>query len=329
MTPGDERGNKLYGLGQAIALCLAASAMVFAIGCSKSSSQSDDQGSARDGTKSKPLVVMLIPSETGSKSVLDDYSPLFAAVTRAHDIHFDLKMGDSYNAVVEGMVAGHIDIAFFGPVTFDEARRRGAAELLAVEEREGESVYYSGIFHRKDSGMTALTDLKGKSLAVGDPKSTSSFRYPVAMVVAAGIDPARDLTKIIMAGSHSVSLKQLQEGHVDAAAASINAYDKSVADAVIDGQRITLLAKSDAIPSPPLAMHTKLAAELKDKLRKAFHTIHQAEGVTGEMLLGYGGKKVDRYNAEFDVAVFDRAMKKLAAVNDELVGEIIDKAGQR
>lgn len=285
--------------------------------------------SGRDGTESKKLVVMLIPSETGSKSVLDDYAPLFGAVTRVHGVHFDLKVGDSYNAVVEGMAAGHIDIAFFGPVTFDEARRRGAAKLLAVEERGGSSVYYAGIFHRKDSGMAGLQDLKGKTVAVGDPKSTSSFRYPVAMLVTAGIDPPRDLGKIMMAGSHSASLEQLEAGHADAAAASLNAFDKLVADGAVDGEKLDLLARSAPIPSPPLAMHSGLPEPLQKKLRSAFHAIHQADGVTPEMLLGYGGKKVDRYNAEFDPAVFDRAMQTLSAVTDELVGEIIDKAGTR
>ena len=283
----------------------------------------------RNGSKDQPLVVMLIPSETGSSSVLDDYAPLFDAITRIHGIHFDLKIGDSYNAVVEGMAAGHVDVAFFGPVTFDEARRRGAAELLAVEETKGESVYYAGWYHRADSGMTGLADLKGKAVALGDPKSASSFQYPVAMLLAAGIDPARDLGKIIMAGSHSASLEQLEAGQVAGAAASINAYDKMVEAGALDGKAVVLLARSEAVPSPPIAMRTGLSDQVEQALRKAFGSIHQAEGVTPEMILGYGGKKVDRYSVDFDVRVFDEAMKKLAQVTPEVEGEIIDKAGQR
>jgi phosphonate transport system substrate-binding protein len=307
------------------AACLALAIAVVASACSRS----DSSGNAgREGSKKQPLVVMLIPSETGSSSVLDDYAPLFNAVTRSHGIHFDIKMGDSYNAVVEGMAAGHIDVAFFGPVAFDEARRRGVAEILAVEETGGSSVYYAGIYHRADSGMTGLGDLKGKSIALGDPKSASSFQYPVAMLVAAGVDPPRDLQTIMMAGSHSASLEQLEAGHVAAAGASLNAYDKMVEAGSLDPRAVVLLARSEPVPSPPLAMHASLAAELKIRLRKAFHTIHEAPGVTAEMLLGYGGKRVDRYNAEFDPAIFDRAMGDLARVTDELKSEILDKAGR-
>jgi phosphonate transport system substrate-binding protein len=307
---------------------VACAAMAGAVACGRDGA-SAGAAAGRDGTEGRPLVVMLIPSETGSRSVLDDYGPLFGAITRVDGFHFKLAMGDSYNAVVEGMAAGHIDVAFFGPSAFDDARRRGAAELLAVEETSGESIYYAGIFHRADSGMTKLADLKGKSLALGDPKSTSSFNAPIAMLLAAGIDRPRDLSKILMAGSHSASLEQLEAGHVDAAGASINAYDKVVASGAIDSNRVVLLAKSEPIPAPPIAMRAALPAELKDRLRKAFHGIHQADGVTPEMILGYGGKKVDRYNSEFDPAVFDRAMEKLALVTGELVNEIIDKAAQR
>jgi phosphonate transport system substrate-binding protein len=315
-------------------LALVASAALAAIGPAAGCSKGDGGGGSgdsagRDGSEGKPLVVMLIPSETGSRSVLDDYGPLFGAITRVDGIHFKLAMGDSYNAVVEGMVAGHIDVAFFGPVVFDEARRRGAAELLAVEETGGKSIYYAGIYHRKDSGLTRLTDLRGKSLALGDPKSASSFVVQVSMLLEAGIDPARDLGKILMAGSHSASLEELEAGHVDAAAASINAYDKAVEAGAIDGSKVVLLAKSGPIPSPPIAMRAGLPPEIKDRLRKAFDGIHKAKGVTKEMILGYGGKQVDRYNARFDPVEFDRAMKGLASVTDEVVNEIIQKASQR
>jgi phosphonate transport system substrate-binding protein len=304
---------------------LLACALVLAAGCKGDSAS---EGAARDGSEARPLLVMLIPSETGSSSVLDDYGPLFGAITRVDGIHFKLSMGDSYNAVVEGMVAGHVDVAFFGPTTFQEARKRGAAELLALEETGGESTYFAAIFHRADSGLTKVADLRGKSVALGDPKSTSSFTVPVAMLVGAGLDPARDLSKIVMAGSHSAALEQLEAGHVDAAGASINAYDKVVAAGAVDGKKVVVLAKSEPIPSPPIAMRAALPAELKTRLRKAFHGIHAAEGVTKEMILGYGGKKVDRYNAEVDPAVFDRAAK-LLSVTDELMNEIIEKAGQR
>ena len=104
-----------------------------------------------------------------------------------------LKLGDSYAAAVQGLCNDQADIGWYGPVTFGQAHEMCGAELLAVDVKKGNAVYYSGIYARKDAGLKSLKDLKGKSLAVGDPNSTSSFNFPMAMVMAAGIDPARDL----------------------------------------------------------------------------------------------------------------------------------------
>ncbi|MCG8421803.1 MAG: phosphate/phosphite/phosphonate ABC transporter substrate-binding protein [Proteobacteria bacterium] len=301
---------------------------LFGVGCSKGSSDGAS-GAKRDGSKEKPLVVMLHPSETGSSSIMDDYAPLLNAVTRVYGIHFDLKMGDSYNGVHEGMIAGHVDMTWSGAVPFEELRSKGAGELLATQEKNGTSEYWGGIFHRKDSGMGKLTDLKGKSIALGDPKSTSSFNAPLAELIKAGLDPVRDLQKIVMAGSHSGSLEQLEAGHVAGCGASINAYEKLIKSGAINRDVVGVLHKFGPLPAPAIVMSTKLPAELKAKLKTAFGGIDKAEGVTSEMLLGYGGKKVDRYNVDYDPKKYADFMATIKVVNEELINEVIDKAGQR
>jgi phosphonate transport system substrate-binding protein len=283
-----------------------------------------------DGSKARPLRVMLVPADGGTEDgTKADYVPIFNAVTRMTDLHFDIKVGQSYGAVVEGLVNQLADIAFFGPVTFLQARERGAAELLAVAVEKGNSVYYSGLFVKETSPYRSLADLKGRRVAFGDVNSTSSFAFPVAMLLTAAVDPARDLGAVLMTGSHANSLKALQEGHADAAAASFDSYEKAVKQGAIQANEIRVLQKSEPIPYPPLAMHTKLPLELKMKLRKAFNTVHTAGGVSKDMIRGYGGARVDRYDANFSEAAFVAAGAKLAKVTDELKGRMLQKAAQR
>ena len=70
-------------------------------------------------------------------------------------------MGQAYNTVVYGMINGQVDVAFFGPVTYHQAKQAGAAELLAVGEVDQTSVYYAGLFVRADSGIESLADIYG------------------------------------------------------------------------------------------------------------------------------------------------------------------------
>jgi phosphonate transport system substrate-binding protein len=280
-----------------------------------------------DGSKERPLRVLMVPTDTGTNDITQDYTPVFNGITKNYGIYFDIKAGNSYAAVVEGMCNDQADIAWFGASTYGEADKRCGVDLLAVDVKKGDSSYYSGIFTRKGNGIKTIADLKGKSMAFGSTHSTSSFNFPVAMLIAEGIDPATDLDKIIIAGSHSASLAALAEGKVDAAAASYNSFGKAVKKGAIDPEQFAPLAKSQPIPNPPLAMNKGLNSDLKKKLREAFNNIHTK--IDPSKIRGYGGKKVDRYDAEFDEQKIFEALSKLGAVTKQVKESMIDKAGSR
>ncbi|MDH5573316.1 MAG: PhnD/SsuA/transferrin family substrate-binding protein, partial [Gammaproteobacteria bacterium] len=111
------------------------------------------------------------------------------------------------------------------------------------------------------------------------------------------------------------------------AAASYNSFGKAVKSGAIDPSKFIALAKSQPIPNPPLAMNKNLPAEMKTKLREAFNAIHTK--IDPSLIRGYGGKKVDRYDANFDEKKIFAALAKLSAVTKEVKEGMIDKAGQR
>ncbi|MFH2134165.1 MAG: PhnD/SsuA/transferrin family substrate-binding protein, partial [Pseudomonadota bacterium] len=74
----------------------------------------------------------------------------------------------------------------------------------------------------------SLKDTKGARLALGDVNSTSSFVYPVAMLMDAGVDPARDMGQVVITGSHANSLKAVAEGKADLSGASFDSFEKAV-----------------------------------------------------------------------------------------------------
>lgn len=283
-----------------------------------------------DGTADHPLRVMLIPAdggtETGTKA---DYQPVFNAITRMTDLHFTIAVGQSYGAVVEAMCNHLVEIAFLGPVAYVQAHERGCAQLLAVAVEKGESVYYAGIFAPQASAIHTLQDLKGKRIAFGDINSASSFTFQMAMMLDAGLDPAKDLGQIRMTGSHANSIAALEQGQVDVACLSFDSYEKAVREGVVDPSKFKVVAKSMPIPYPPLALNTRLPDGLKHRLKDAFNHVHTAPGITPEMIRGYGGKRVDRYNADFSESSFAVAAAKLALVSDEMKAEIIRRASQR
>lgn len=226
---------------------------------------SDGAGSPGDkGTVARPLEVVLIPADGGTEEgTKADFEPVFNAVSRATDLKFVLRVGQSYNAVVEAICNQSADIAFFGPVAYVQARGRGCAELLAVAVENGKSSFYAGIFAQANSSIKSVADLKGKRVAFGDINSASSFVFPMAMILDAKIDPARDLAAIRLTGSHANSLGALTQGQVDAAGLSFDSFEKAVNQGAVNAKDIKVVARSVAIPNPPLGMNTKLPKSLR------------------------------------------------------------------
>jgi phosphonate transport system substrate-binding protein len=280
--------------------------------------------------ESRQLQVLLIPADGGTESgTLADYQPLFDAVGKSADLDFDLKVAQSYGAVVEAMCNGAADIAFVGPVTYLQARERGCAELLAVAVEGGRSIYYAGLFAREDAPIRTLADLRGKSVAFGDVNSTSSFVFPIAMLLEAGIDPVKDLGALRLTGTHANSLAALIEGRVDAAALSFDSYEKAIRSGIPGARDVRVIARSEAIPYPPLVVNSRLSEERKQMLRQVFENVADAPDIRPEMIRGYGGAQVDGYDTRFPPERFDGAAQKMVRVSDELKGEILKKSSER
>ena len=281
------------------------------------------------GDAKNPLNVMLIPADGGTESgTLADFQPVFNAVTKATGLHFTMRVGQSYGSVVEALVSDLVHVAFMGPVSYVQARDRKGAELLAVSVLNGESTYYAGIFVRADAPINTLHDLKGKRVSFGDTSSASSFTYQIAMMLREGMDPVNDLAEVRLTGSHANSLMALNEGHVDAACLSFDSYEKAVNQKLIDPSKFKVAVRSEPIPNPPLVLNTRLSEDMKAKIREAFNTVHTMPGVEPEMIRGYGGKRVDRYDATFSEEQFAVAASTLALVNDDIKAALIRKSNK-
>lgn len=302
---------------------MAAGALALAVPMAATAAQND-------GSSNKPLRVILVPADGGTEDgTKKDFQPIFSAIEQATGLKFDLKVGQSYGSVVEAMCNGAADIAWYGPVTYLQAKSKGCSELLALAVRKGQSVYYSGLFARVDSAINSVADLKGKRVALGDVNSTSSFAVPVAMMMAGDVQPARDLGNINMAGSHANVLKALAEGLVDAGGASFDSFEKAVNGKAIDPSKVKVIVKSAPIPYPPLAIHPKVDGTVKSKLRDAFNNVYKLPGITKDQIRGYGGGKVDGYTANVSEQDMANAGKLFEMVTDQVKQDIMKKASTR
>ena len=93
----------------------------------------------------------------------------------------------NYAGIVEALKNGTADVGFMGPLQYVIAHDKAGARVLLGELYNGKPTYQSKIFVRKDSGITTLEQLKGKTVAFTDPISSSGYLYPLMLFKDAGL----------------------------------------------------------------------------------------------------------------------------------------------
>lgn len=186
-----------------------------------------------------------------------------------------------YAGVVEGMIAGNVDLAFFGPFAYVVAGINGAelTPLGAVIGEEGEEPGYQsyGLARSEEGNINGLGDFAGKKVCFVDPSSTSGFLYPSAGLIEAGViksgsegDISAAMTPIY-AGGHDASALSIANGDCDAGFAFDTMVDTTMIEkGDLQPGQLKTVWKSEMIAGSVFAANDELGTETVDKLKTIF-----------------------------------------------------------
>ena len=93
----------------------------------------------------------------------------------------------------------------------------------------------------------------------------------------AGIDPDASFARTIFTMSHTNSAMTIISGKVQAGAISFNTYTRLVEAGLMEEDDMTVLWKSDPIPTGPIMVRADLPQELKDRLRDAYLALNDSD----------------------------------------------------
>ena len=193
------------------------------------------------------------------------YNAFFKAMEKGTGFVFSWVGGKSYDDVVNNIKTGLADIGYVGPFAYVDAQDSfGVTLMCRTLSEDGEEFYHSMIVTKKDSGITSLKDLKGKSFAFTDRKSTSGYLFPMTELKKAGI-ALTDFSAVQFLQKHANSLLAVYKGHVDAGATSVTAIDK----VEIDMNTLNIIWKSEPIYRGPWIARKDLAEEKVKKIKQA------------------------------------------------------------
>jgi len=222
------------------------------------------------------LVFASIPDENAAM-VTERYGDFIAYLSREIGVPVKLRIAGDYAAVIEGQRAEQIHIAYYGPASYARARMIGVKTTpFAIEVNKGGVKGNHAVFYVKaNSPYQKVEDLKGKSIALVDPNSTSGNNVPRYAMDKMGIKPEDFFGKVVYSGSHVNAVMALNQGTVDMAANWWNNETDSelirMADkGMVKREDFRIIFKSDQIVNSPIAYLDSLPADLKKKIEQAF-----------------------------------------------------------
>ena len=223
------------------------------------------------------LTLAIIPTEE-SVAELQLYKPVTDRMEKLTGKKIQFFMPTSYASVVEGLLSKFVDVAVLGPYSYVIANSKDKSiEVFATyAKRPGhmqeEGPGYRGVLiSKRGSKFTSIDSLKGSTLGLTDPGSTSGNLMPrVAFTKVIGKDLEKFFGKVVYTGSHELSSVAVVEGKVDAAFVATHRFDNVVnkGEASLDG--VNILWKSDPIPQDPFVYRNTLCENIKAKIRETF-----------------------------------------------------------
>jgi len=225
-----------------------------------------------------PLRFSLIP-RTDLARQLEDHRPLLQHLEQALGRKLMVIQPSSYSTVIEGLLAGTIDLASMGPASYSIAKNRDLSITAFVTwtmqggtfVKAGAYTYHSLLIVRHDSGLKDIADLQGRSVSLTDPASTSGAVIPRDEFGGqVGKRLKNYFGRVTFSGSHDRSIEVVRKGYADAAFVASEHLDEAIRQGRIDAREIRVLWQSRPIPHDPIVFRGKLCPELKKRIRQAF-----------------------------------------------------------
>jgi phosphonate transport system substrate-binding protein len=228
------------------------------------------------------LRVSAIPDEAPTE-LLRKFAPLGKYLEAEIGMSVEFFPVTDYAAVVEGLAAKKLDLAWLGGFTFVQARNKTGNAIPIVQRAEDEK-FTSRFITAQDSGINSLADLKGKTFAFGSVSSTSGHLMPRYFLLQAAIDPDKDFKSVAFSGAHDATAAWVESGRVQAGVLNASVWDRLVEQKKVDLSKVKVFATTPPYYDYNWTVRGDLDPNLVKKLAAAFLKLDPSNPAHKEIL---------------------------------------------
>jgi phosphonate transport system substrate-binding protein len=275
---GDHTDMERIGT-QILTFAIAALVSLLLTGCS-------DQQADQD---LPPLLkIGILPDETQEK-LIERNEPLRRHLSASLGLPCELVFYKSYDAMLESFGAGNVDLAYFGGLSFVQARIAYVAVPLVM--RDVDTRFTSYFVARADATAKGIADYEDSVLAFGSRLSTSGHLMPRHYLAGQGIIPETFFRDVRYSGTHDKTIEWVRDGEEAIGAVNSRIFSAMVADGRIDRDEFDIVWETPPYANYVWAVQSRLGETGRRKLRDAFLVLSPNREEHDEILksIGAGG----------------------------------------
>ncbi len=215
------------------------------------------------------LRVSAIPDEAPTE-LQRKFKPLGDYLARETGMQVQFTPVTDYAAVVEGLAARKIDLAWLGGFTFVQAKLRTQGGAVPLVQRAEDEKFTSKFIVPTASPAKTLADLKGKTFAFGSPSSTSGHLMPRHFLLQQGVNPEADFKTVAFSGAHDATVAFVASGRAEGGVLNASVMDKLTESGNPNAAKVRVLATTPAYYDYNWTVRPGLEPALAKKLADAF-----------------------------------------------------------
>ena len=213
------------------------------------------------------ITVAVLPDQS-KDALLARHGSLLDYLADTTSLDFELLIPLDYADLVDQFDAGHIDLAWFGGLTFIRAHEKSQAVPLAF--RDVDSRFTSCYLVRGSDTRSTIQEFAGEEFSFGPPLSTSGHLMPRYFLERDGLYPEQFFAATRHSSAHDQTARWVRDGTVGLGVASCIIVQSMLEHGSLSSDDIRIIETTPPYSNYVWAVKQTMAENTKTKLLDAF-----------------------------------------------------------
>lgn len=200
--------------------------------------------------------------------LLRKHEPLMDYLERSTSLDFELVVPNDYEDLLDRFDNGHVELAWFGGLTFVRAEQRSQAVPLVL--RDVDLRFTSCYLAAGSDTRTMIAQFKGEKFSFGPGLSTSGHLMPRYFLDEDGLNPEQFFASVRHSDGHDQTAKWVSEGEVALGVANCIIVQSMLADGRLNSNEIHIVQTTPSYSDYVWAVKKTLDAREKSAILNAF-----------------------------------------------------------